>query len=1071
MAGRQVDELFWVLNARTTGLMTGVGAAQGRLQKFALFLKSPQGALLALGAAATLVGAKATGMAAEFDKALREVSTLIPKTVDEMDDMREAIVSLSTRVPEPPAQLTAGLYQVISAGVEGTADQMLVLEQSSKAAVAGLSDTKTAVDALTTVLNAYQLEASEAERVSDVFFKTVEQGKTTFPELASSIGTIATSAALAGVSIEEVGAALATMTKFGTDTQEAANSLNRFLLSVVQSTDDVQAAARRMGIEWDLNALQAKGLAGFMAELNDATEGQLEKLAELNPNIRSARSAFILAGDGLEEYLRIVGLTNEAVGSTETAFEKMSGALDVQFDILKNRLNAVWLDFGEKTLPLVIGALEVVNSLIGARGSEVGNFAQSFTGPQVEEAMRRVIATRRELQDDLAELEAGLEMGGFSGSEREILERRVAAIKAQLTTVGQSFTALLKRQEQLNTAAEANVQVLGEAELTLEQIEARAEARLALERATTQLTTTRVDDLRQEFEELREGIESAFGADVPPEVAAMLERLRAQLIELPPLVESLGEEVESLVDKGAELADVEDLSAEAAFRFRDSVLAVRAALAAQIAEVEVGTARHEDLEKLMKALEKVLNDVEDAYEDAEEKAEKLRKSQEKANRREWERTIRNATRLARAFVDLAEAGGLFNSETGRIVGSLVSIGEGIAGVLSGDALTGGTGIVAGLANLGSAVFGESPEEKAAREALEEAMLENARAIHALRNDLRVTAEVLSNVTGNLVRDVGIALTEAISASGRSSAVDPAAALEFQLNKLGVSLERAEELARELGISAIDSAEGMEQFRDALMELDLEGFFDSFSGKMELLRRELDFFDIDDPIKKLERLRAIFLDMASPLASAEGLFGGLFGEIQEQAIRELDLTTAEGREALQTFIEGIFRRFVSGELDISALGDLTPAQFLDALADLETALDGFDEDAVEEGVTEGFRVSRAITEVTGSLLVSLLTTIAVHTERTARGIEMFLNEALEGFDGIRPPDEPEGATGGKKKPFVFDPRIVFERVEVNVATPDPSAVPGDAARRFVADVDRRLRDRVIGTERALGAVRE
>jgi len=190
--------------------MAGVQKGTGTLRKFSSFLKTPIGALTALGAAAALVGVKATKMAAELDLALREVSTLLPGTVEDMNGLRVAVISLSTNVPDPPALLTKGLYQIISAGITDTADSLYVLEIASRAAVAGLTDTFTSADALTTVLNAFQLEASEAERVADIFFATIKEGKTTFPELAGAIGNVATTAALAGVSMEEMGAAIAT---------------------------------------------------------------------------------------------------------------------------------------------------------------------------------------------------------------------------------------------------------------------------------------------------------------------------------------------------------------------------------------------------------------------------------------------------------------------------------------------------------------------------------------------------------------------------------------------------------------------------------------------------------------------------------------------------------------------------------------------------------------------------------------------------------------------------------------------------------------------------------------------
>ena len=47
---------------------------------------------------------------------------------------------------------------------------MKILEVSAKAAVGGLTETETAADAITTILNAYKMSAEEAGTVSDQLF-------------------------------------------------------------------------------------------------------------------------------------------------------------------------------------------------------------------------------------------------------------------------------------------------------------------------------------------------------------------------------------------------------------------------------------------------------------------------------------------------------------------------------------------------------------------------------------------------------------------------------------------------------------------------------------------------------------------------------------------------------------------------------------------------------------------------------------------------------------------------------------------------------------------------------------
>lgn len=93
---------------------------------------------------------------------------------------------------------------------------MKILEVSAKAAVGGLTETETAADAVTTILNAYKMSAEEAGTVSDQLFTTVRLGKTTFGELGASIAQVAPIAAAYGISIDQVLGAVASLTKQGT---------------------------------------------------------------------------------------------------------------------------------------------------------------------------------------------------------------------------------------------------------------------------------------------------------------------------------------------------------------------------------------------------------------------------------------------------------------------------------------------------------------------------------------------------------------------------------------------------------------------------------------------------------------------------------------------------------------------------------------------------------------------------------------------------------------------------------------------------------------------------------------
>jgi len=114
--------------------------------------------------------------AIEFDTQLHNVWTLTDNTWAQMEMLRGQIRSLAMEFPVLGSQATAALYQIYSATFYG-ADAMEILEQGLKGASAGLADVFQVSDMLTTVLNAWGLQATETAHINDLLFTTIKFGK------------------------------------------------------------------------------------------------------------------------------------------------------------------------------------------------------------------------------------------------------------------------------------------------------------------------------------------------------------------------------------------------------------------------------------------------------------------------------------------------------------------------------------------------------------------------------------------------------------------------------------------------------------------------------------------------------------------------------------------------------------------------------------------------------------------------------------------------------------------------------------------------------------------------------
>jgi len=314
-AGRAFVELF----ADNSKLKSGLRAAERQLKDFGKHVRDMGLKLISVGSAVAAPMVAGVKVFADFQEQMANVATMLEKPEEHMDRFRSGIRSLAMEFGESTSSLAKGLYDILSASV-APSKALDVLAASVKAAKAGLTDTGTAADAITTILNAYGLSASEAGRVSDVLFGTVLRGKTTFAELAPSIGMVISAAASAGVPLEEVGAMLATLTRNGVRTENAVTALNSIIMQFLKPSAEAVERARELGFEMNSATINAEGLAGVFQRISKLPP---DAIAKLFPDARALRGV-IPALQNLQGFSDDIALMAKSAGVTDAAYRKMS---------------------------------------------------------------------------------------------------------------------------------------------------------------------------------------------------------------------------------------------------------------------------------------------------------------------------------------------------------------------------------------------------------------------------------------------------------------------------------------------------------------------------------------------------------------------------------------------------------------------------------------------------------------------------------------------------------------------------------------------------------------------------
>ncbi len=341
--------LYMATGIDNSGLYAGKREAMGVIKTLASEVTSFD-IFGGIGISAATAFAKAAKSSYDFEKEFRknmlEVATISTQVTDDMTGFMNQVMAITQEIPIKAPDAAKALYGIVSAGHDG-ADGMKVLEVSAKSAIGGMTDTATAADAITTLLNAYKMSADEAEKVSDQLFTTAKLGKTTFGELGQSIAQVAPIAAAYGVEMDQVLAAVATLTKSGTPTAQAMTQIRASIIATSKVLGD--------------GAFNTRTFQEALAEVAAKAGGSESKLRELVPEVEAVNGVLGLTGINAQDAADHLKEMNNAVGASEEAFQKMKDTAENQLTLLANNIQAYLRPLGEEILKEVSDIAKAFN--------------------------------------------------------------------------------------------------------------------------------------------------------------------------------------------------------------------------------------------------------------------------------------------------------------------------------------------------------------------------------------------------------------------------------------------------------------------------------------------------------------------------------------------------------------------------------------------------------------------------------------------------------------------------------------------------------------------------------------
>lgn len=327
----------------------------------------------------------------ELEYADKKIQSISEKSSFEIESN---IGKLSLETGTSPLELRNGLYEIISA-VGDVKEAYDLLKTANKLAITGFTDIGNAVDGLTTVLNAYRMELSEAEKVANVFVKTQKLGKITVDEFSRDLFRSVPLAKQLGIGIEDIATSMAVLTSVGVKPAEGQTQLASFFRNALDENGELfKAFKKQTGVSFKEYLENGGDFIGIFEEIL-----KFDKSFSSMSMDSEAKNLIAIFSDLTEKFREF---KNE-ISSGENVIDKNMTDMMSSQEAATNRAKIYWQELGR-----TVGS--VSSQIVSYIGDVITGFDRLGTNEKIKENnlsknLEKTASILKKLQDgtDLTE--------------------------------------------------------------------------------------------------------------------------------------------------------------------------------------------------------------------------------------------------------------------------------------------------------------------------------------------------------------------------------------------------------------------------------------------------------------------------------------------------------------------------------------------------------------------------------------------------------------------------------------------------------------------------------------------
>ncbi len=303
--------------------------------------------------------------AREFSKAIGEISTISGTALGGIDEISVAVLKLSSQLGLAPTEVAEGLYQTISNQVVEVGESYRFMSEMGRLAISTQATLDQAVDAGSSIMNAYGLSVAETAHVADVLFDAVNYGRFRLSEISDTLGRVMPDTRLMGIAWEEVMASLAAMTQQGVSADTAITQLHQLTVKLLKPSKALQSVYDKWGTKTGPETIRRfGGLNQVLRALQIEAGGNVKVFADYMSRERSLTGAANLLADSSARVTEVLNSLGLGAGNAAEAFRKMESTIGRKSTKALNDIQVSLTRFGQSLLTVTTPAIQLFNDVL-----------------------------------------------------------------------------------------------------------------------------------------------------------------------------------------------------------------------------------------------------------------------------------------------------------------------------------------------------------------------------------------------------------------------------------------------------------------------------------------------------------------------------------------------------------------------------------------------------------------------------------------------------------------------------------------------------------------------------------